>query len=87
MLQLQNSIETIIDVLDKTNVASKLTDMIETYLLNHGQQSMVDCTLPTLRLLPISIDIDNLGWDCFVEGRIPYSLIGSIKLMLLRYNL
>jgi hypothetical protein len=47
---------------------------------------MVDCTLPASRFLPISIDIDNLGWDCFVEGRISYSLIVSIKPMLLRYN-
>jgi hypothetical protein len=44
---------------------------------------MVDCTLPTSRFLPISVDVDNLGWDCFVEGRIPYSLIVSIKPMLL----
>ncbi len=73
-------------VLDKADVVSKLTDMIETYLLNQGWRSMVDCTLPTSRFLPISADIDNLGWDCFVEGSIPYSLIISIKQMLLRYN-
>jgi hypothetical protein len=47
---------------------------------------MVDCTLPASRFLPISVDINNLGWDCFVEGRIPYSLIISIKMMLLQYN-
>jgi hypothetical protein len=67
------------DVLDKANVVSKLADMIKTYLLNQGQRSMVDCTFPALRFLPISVDIDNLGWDCFLEGRIPYSLIFSIK--------
>jgi hypothetical protein len=44
---------------------------------------MVACTLLALRVLPISVDIDNLGWDCFVEGRIPYSFIVSIKPMLL----
>ncbi len=33
---------------------------------------------------PPTIDIDNLGWDCFVEGRIPYLLIVSIKPMFLR---
>jgi hypothetical protein len=71
------------NVLDKANVASKLTEMIETYLLNQDRWSMVDCTLPVSRFLPISVDIDNLGWDCFVEGRISYSLIVSIKPMLL----
>jgi hypothetical protein len=47
---------------------------------------MVDCTPPALRFLTISIDIDNLGLDCFVEGRIPYSLIVSITPMFLQYN-
>ncbi len=60
--------------------------MIETYLLNQGQQSMVNCILPASRFLPISVDIDNLGWDCFLEGRIQYYIIVSIKRMLLRYN-
>ncbi len=72
--------------MDKANVASELIDKIETYLLNQGRRTMVDCTLPSSRFLPISIDIDNLGWDCFVEGRIPYSLIGTIKPMLFQYN-
>ncbi len=70
-------------VLDKANVASELSDMIKKYLLNQGQCSMVDCTPPASRFLTISVDIDNLGWDCFVEGRIPYSLIVSITSMFL----
>jgi hypothetical protein len=47
---------------------------------------MVDFTHPISKKLLISIKIDNLGWDCFVEGRIPYSLIVSIKSMFLQYN-
>ncbi len=82
----KNSIKTIMDIIDKANVASELIDMIETYLLNQGRWTMGECTLPFSRFLPISIDIDNLGWNCFVEGRIPYSLIGTIKPMLLQYN-
>ncbi len=74
------------DVLDKANIASGLTDIIKKYLLNQGRLSMVDCTLPASRFLPISVEIDNLGWDCFVEGGFPYSLIVSIKPMLLQYN-
>jgi hypothetical protein len=73
-------------VLDKANVVSELIDMIKKYLLNQGQRSMVDCTPPASRFLTISIDIDNLGWDCFVEGRFPYSLIVSITPMFLQYN-
>jgi hypothetical protein len=48
---------------------------------------MVNCTHPTSNFLPISIDIDNLGCDCFVEGWIPLLLIISIKPMCLWYNL
>jgi len=29
--------------------------------------------------------VDNLGWDCFVEGRIPQVLIGVVKPMLRHY--
>ncbi len=47
---------------------------------------MVNCTHPTSKFLLIFINIDNLGWDCFVEGRIPYSLIVSIKLISPQYN-
>jgi hypothetical protein len=36
VLQLHNSIETIMDVLNDANVVSKLADIIETYLLNQG---------------------------------------------------
>ncbi len=35
---------------------------------------------------PISVDINNLGWDCFVEGQIPQSLLIAIKPMYIRYN-
>ena len=86
VLQLKKSIKTIMDIMDKANVALELIDMIETYLLNQGRRTMVDCTLPSLRFLPIFIDIINLGWDCFEKGRIPYSFIGTIKPMLLRCN-
>jgi hypothetical protein len=61
VLQLKKSIKTIMEVMDKANVASELIDMIETYLLNQGRRTMVDCTLLSSRFLPISIDIDNLG--------------------------
>jgi hypothetical protein len=42
LLQLHNSIKTIMDILNKANITSKLADIIKAYLLNQGQQSMVD---------------------------------------------
>jgi hypothetical protein len=74
------------DILDDANVTSELTKMIETYLLKQGHQTMGDCTHPNSIFSPISVDIDSLGWDCFVEGRIPQSLIIAIKPMYKRYN-
>jgi hypothetical protein len=48
---------------------------------------MGDCTHPNSIFSPISVDIDNLGWDSFVEGQIPQSIIIAIKPMYIRYNL
>jgi hypothetical protein len=56
------------DILNNTNVASKLAEMIESYLLNQGWQTMEECTRPDSTYLHLSISINNLGWDCFVEG-------------------
>jgi hypothetical protein len=82
-IQLHNSMETIMDVPDDANVVSKLATKIKAYLLEQGRRPMVDCTHPTSKLLLISINIDNLRWDCFVQGQIPYSLFVSIKPMYL----
>ncbi len=41
---------------------------------------------PHFKISTHFINIDKLGWDCFVEDWIPYSLIVSIKLIFLQYN-
>jgi hypothetical protein len=68
LLQLHKSIKSIMDVLDDANVTSELTKMIKTYLLNQDRQTMGECIHPKSIFSPIAIDIDNIGWDCFVEG-------------------
>jgi hypothetical protein len=74
------------DILNNANVASELAEMIESYLLNQGRQTMEEYTKPDSTYLYLSISIDNLGWDCFVEGQLPYSLITVIKPMFLCYK-
>ena len=86
LLQLQSSIETIMDILDSANVNHVLADMIETYLRNQGRRTMADCTHRASEFWHLAVNIDNLGWDCFIEGRIPISLINTIKPMLRRYK-
>jgi hypothetical protein len=67
------------DILDSANVAPALADMIETYLLNQEHRT---CTQRSSKFWHLAISIDNLGWDCFVEGRLLSSLIKVIKPML-----
>jgi hypothetical protein len=67
------------DILDSANVAPALADMIETYLLNQGRRTMADCTQQSSPFWHLTISIDN---DCFVEGRLPPSLIDVIEPML-----
>ncbi len=45
-----------------------------------------DCTQRSSKFWNLAISIDNLGWDCFIEGQIPFSLINVIKPMLRRYK-
>ena len=75
------------DILDRSaNVALTLADMIETYLLNQGCPTLADCTQQSSPYWHLAIGIDDLGWDCFVEGRLHFSLIGVIKPMLHQYK-
>jgi hypothetical protein len=86
LLQLQSLIETIMDILESANVAPALADMIETYLLNQGHRTMADCSQRSSKFWHLAISIDNLEWDCFIEGGISSSLIDVIKPMLCRYK-
>jgi hypothetical protein len=47
---------------------------------------MADCAQPESKFLAIATDFNSFGWDCFVEGRIPFSFITTIKPMFLRYH-
>jgi hypothetical protein len=47
---------------------------------------MEECTKPDSTYLHLSVSIDNLGWDYFVEGHLPYSRIAMIKPMFLCYK-
>ncbi len=67
VLWLHNLIKAIMDVLNKANVTLELADIIETYLLHQGHQTMEDCKSNS-KYVRLSTDINNLGWDCFVEG-------------------
>ncbi len=86
VLQLHNLLEAIMAVLNEANVTLEVADIIETYLLHQGHQTMEDYIKSNSKYVRLSTNIDNLGWDCFVEGRLPYSLITAIKSMFYPYK-
>jgi hypothetical protein len=86
LMQLRQSIEGVMDRLSNTNVDQDLSDMIKTYLLAQSRRTMKDCTPSHSRYSHVSLAINNLGWDCLVEGRIPQILIDTVRPMLCRYN-
>jgi predicted RNA-binding Zn-ribbon protein involved in translation (DUF1610 family) len=85
LMQLRQSIECVMDILSEANVDQTLTDIIEAYLLAQGRRTMKECVPSLSPYNCVATAIDNLGWDCFVEGRIPYVLIETVKPMLRRY--
>jgi hypothetical protein len=85
-MQLRQSIEGVMDILSEANVAQDLSDIIEAYLLAQDRRTMKDCVPSHSPYKNVATAVDNLGWDCFVEGRIPQVLIGVVKPMLRRYS-
>jgi hypothetical protein len=74
------------EVLSDANVEQNLPDMLEKYLLAHGRLTMKDCTPLHSCYSHIALAIDNLGWDCLLEGRVPHVLIETIHPMLRQYS-
>jgi hypothetical protein len=70
-MQLHQSIEGVMDILSDANMDQDLSNIIKAHLLTQGQGMMKDCTPSHSRYTHVSLGINNLGWDCLVEGRIP----------------
>jgi hypothetical protein len=85
LMQLRQSIEGVMDILSGANVDQNPSNMIEAYLLAQGRCTMKDCTPSYSPYNHVASAINNLGWDYFVEGRIPQVLIDAVKPMLCRY--
>jgi hypothetical protein len=75
----------VVRILSDANVNQNLSDVIEAYLLAQGRCTMKDCTPLHSPYNHVASAIDNLGWDCFVKGRIPQVLIDAVKPMLCQF--
>jgi hypothetical protein len=55
-----------------------LITIIKEYMILQGSVTMEGCTPPASKYLRLARIQDQLGWDCFVEGRIPILLIKTV---------
>jgi hypothetical protein len=78
LMQLRQSIEGVMDVLSDANTDQNLSNMIKAYLLAQGRCTMKDCSHSHSLYKHVASAVDNLGWDCFVEGRILQALIDAV---------
>jgi hypothetical protein len=85
-MQLRQSIEGVMDVLSKAYADQNLSlsDNIEAYLLAQGRCTMMEFVPLHSPYNHVASAADNLGWDCFVEGRIPQVLIDTTVKPMLR---
>jgi hypothetical protein len=78
----RSSIADVISCLEVGNVDVKLITIIEDYLLLQGCDNMVNQTPFGSKYLPLARIQDELGWDCFLEGRKPIALLKAVGLSL-----
>jgi hypothetical protein len=64
-----------LDWLHETHMDADLVNCIATYLQSRSTSSMRDIASSFPQYSTIAADIDALGWDCFLEGRIPQKCI------------
>eukprot|EP00956_Cyclotella_meneghiniana_P019227 scaffold32771_cov65-Cyclotella_meneghiniana.AAC.4 len=76
------SADLLIEWLQDTHLDSDLIKCIDAYLQSRGEDPMCDIASSFPQYSKIAEDIDALGWECFLEGRIPQSLVDYQKLSL-----
>ena len=75
----QISVKNVITCFEQANADVELITIIEDYLLLQGANNMVNLTPFGSKYMSLSRIQDELGWDCFLEGRIPIELIEIVK--------
>ena len=80
------SADILLDFLDETHMDSRVVRCIEEYLAGRGQLLMSDVADIPVEFMEAAKDIDKLGWDNLLEGRIPSSLVRLQHTYLLRNN-
>jgi hypothetical protein len=82
----RESMSDVILHLEYANLDPKLVTIYESYLLGQGSVLMASCNPCNSRFLTLSEAHNLLGWDCFIEGRIPILLITTVQKYLHEWN-
>ena len=77
-----SSIADVISCLEIGDINIERITIIENYLLLQGSDTMVNQMPFGSKYLPLARIQDKLGWDCFLEGRIPMVLLEVVDLSL-----
>jgi hypothetical protein len=75
----RESIKDVVCCLKRANVDRLLTMIIKDYIIHQGSVTMESYTSPGSKFTALARVQGWLGWDCFVEGRIPTLLIETVR--------
>ena len=70
----KKTVDKLLDWMESTHVDLGLVECLETYLLSHGEGSMQAIARPYKHLSDWANELDLLGWDNFLEGRVGLTL-------------
>ncbi len=82
----RESMSDVISHLESANLDPDLVSIYESYLMGQGSISMTSCNPRNSQFLSLTEAHDSLGWDCFIEGRIPILLITTAERYLHEWN-
>jgi hypothetical protein len=80
----QQSTDTMLDWMEETHCDINVVECLEEYLLHRGRKSMTRISGRFSYLSEWAKEMDNLGWDNFMEGRIGSTLLVMQKAALKR---
>ena len=66
----EKSIDSLLDWMENTHSDIQLVECLESYLLAQGEGSMVTIAAPFPHLASWAMELDTLGWDNLLEGKI-----------------
>ena len=80
----KKSVEMLMDWMEESHCDRSLIECLEEYLLRRGKRTMTSISATFPHLSKWAFEMDELGWDNFMEGRVGSTLFHMQKLELKR---